>query len=60
MTDYLHEKTALLPSIELRDHGTVIEDHHSSDANWRCTWLSRVGSGLINEIRLSLGVKNFS
>ena len=45
MTDYLHEKTALLPKIKIREIKNVVGKRHGAgDARWRGAWLSRPGA----------------
>ena len=61
MTDYLHEKTALLPPIELRDHSTAIGKTTIQAMQIGAVHGYRgLVQGLIKEIRLSLGVKKLS
>ena len=43
MTDYLHEKTALLPRIKIREEKAVIgKEHRTGHADRRGAWLSRI------------------
>ena len=45
MTDYLHEKTALLPRIKIREVKTRHrQKHRAGDAGRRGAWLSRPGA----------------
>ena len=46
MTDYLHEKTALLPRIKIREIRADRQKHRGSDAGGRGAWLSRAGPGI--------------
>ena len=58
MTNYLHEKTALLPAIELRDHGSAIGKTTVQAMQIGAVHGYRgLVQGLIKEIRQSLGVK---
>ena len=61
MTDYLHEKTALLPAITLKDHRTAIGKTTAQAMQIGAVHGYRgLVQGLIKEIRQSLGNKKLS
>ena len=61
MTDYLHEKTALLPRIKIREIRTEHwQKHGASDAGRRGAWLSRAGSGIDRRIEARIESETFA
>ena len=61
MTDYLHEKTALLPRIKIREVKTARwPEHGAGDAHRRGAWLSRAGSRIDCRIEARIEGETFA